>query len=170
MHYDKPVRELLADCVRDLRSPFTRQDVLAWFGERYPLVKATTISTHLAGLTEGAQAAHAHLAQYPPLVRRIDHGLYEATAHALGRGARPVARGGETSQPAYRSAPPSQARSVVRSHVLLLAASRRSGPRRPPAAICTSAPCSPVAAATPRRAAVPGTSSVPATDSSPRTR
>ncbi len=120
VHYDKPVRELLADCVRDLRSPFTWQDVLAWFGQRYPRVKATTISTHLAGLTEGAQGAHAHLAQYPALVRRIDHGLYESTAHALGRGARPASRGGEALQPPYRgvSAPPS--RPVKRGHVLML--------------------------------------------------
>jgi hypothetical protein len=118
VHYDKPVRELLADCVRDLRSPFTRQDVLAWFGEHYPRVKATTISTHLAGLTEGPRT-NPNLAQHPPLVRRIDHGLYEATAQALGRGARPASRDDEASLPASRRTPPSP-RPLERAQVLLV--------------------------------------------------
>ncbi len=90
MHYDRPVRELLADCVHTLLAPFTRQDVLTWFGRHYPLVKASTISTHLAGLTEGARP-HAHLAQYPALVRRVDQGLYEPTGPASTRGGPPVA-------------------------------------------------------------------------------
>jgi hypothetical protein len=170
VHYDKPVRELLADCVRDLRSPFTRQDVLAWFDERYPLVEATTISTHLAGLTEGAQGAHAHLAQYPPLVRRIDHGLYEATTHALGRGARPASRGGEALQPPYRSASPSLSRPTERGHVFLLGCVRTKRATPSPARASTPARCSAAAAATRTRAAAPGTSSAPATVSSPRTR
>ncbi len=82
VHYDKPVRELLADCVRDLRSPFTRQDVLAWFGQRCPRVKATTISTHLAGLTEGAQGAHA---QYPPELDFVLPGLRSAVGVQAAR-------------------------------------------------------------------------------------
>lgn len=89
--YDKPVRELLADCVRELTAPFGRDDVIRWFGDRYPAVKASTVSTHLAGLTEGPRP-HANLAQYPPLVRRVDHGLYAPTTHALGRGAPPAPR------------------------------------------------------------------------------
>ncbi len=114
MHYDRPVRELLAECVRALQAPFTRQNVLVWFDQHYPLVKTTTISTHLAGLTEGIRP-HAHLAQYPPLVRRVDRGLYEPTGHAAGRGLAPTARAGPAAAPAVvRSALP------VRADVLLL--------------------------------------------------
>lgn len=76
MHYDRPVRELLADCFHELEAPFDRRDVLRWFERHYPLVKATTVSTHLAGLIEGTQS-NPQFAGHPPLVRRIRHGLYE---------------------------------------------------------------------------------------------
>ena len=124
MHYDRPVRELLADCVRALRTPFTRQDVLTWFGQHYPLVKATTISTHLAGLTEGPRP-HAYLAQYPALVRRVDHGLYEPTGHAASRGAAPTA-GSRPRAPSSAVRPGSSAR----GEMLLLGCvkSKRSEP------------------------------------------
>lgn len=122
MHYDRPVRELLADCVRELEAPFDRQDVLRWFERNYPLVKATTVSTHLTGLTEGAQS-HAHLAGYRPLVRRIRHGLYEPVGQVAGQGA-PVKR----PQPVAR--PTEQAGAPLGADLLLLGCvkSKLSGP------------------------------------------
>lgn len=75
MHYDRPVRELLDECARSLQTPFTRAQILDWFQRNYPSVQPTTVSTHIAGLTEGARP-HAHLAQYRPVLRRVGRGLY----------------------------------------------------------------------------------------------
>jgi hypothetical protein len=75
--YDKPVRELLAECVQQLSEPFTRAEIFAWFRTHYPSVQPGTLSTQLAALTVGANPASVPgLAGCRPLVRRVARGLY----------------------------------------------------------------------------------------------
>jgi hypothetical protein len=50
MLYDRPVSELMGECVGELHEPFKPADVVAWFSDRYPAVKATTVRAHVIGL------------------------------------------------------------------------------------------------------------------------
>jgi endonuclease len=56
--YDKPVRLLMRDMVKDwgltLAQTFDRERAIDWFKERYPLVKEGTISAHLIRLATNA--------------------------------------------------------------------------------------------------------------------
>ena len=78
MKYDRPVRELLVDCVRELHQPFTREAVIEWFRLHYPDVKTSTVTAHMAGLTVGRNPdSHPNLTRYPPVIERVSHGLYQ---------------------------------------------------------------------------------------------
>jgi hypothetical protein len=76
--YDRPVRELLAECVAALPERFERGDVLEWFRRHYPHVAPGTVSAHVQALTNGSDRARHHpgLAHYPPLLERVGRGLY----------------------------------------------------------------------------------------------
>jgi hypothetical protein len=50
--YERTVAELMADAAGELEYPATRSDVVAWFAERYPLVRASTVRAHVVGLTQ----------------------------------------------------------------------------------------------------------------------
>jgi hypothetical protein len=56
--YDKPVRLLFEDMVKDLKisqgEVFTREQVYSWFKEKYPKVKDATISAHLLKMSTNA--------------------------------------------------------------------------------------------------------------------
>lgn len=78
MLYDRPVSELMATAAESLPAPFQPSDVVAWFAEHYPLVKATTVRAHVTGLTaNNANRRHyAWLARRPPLfIKRPDNRL-----------------------------------------------------------------------------------------------
>jgi hypothetical protein len=53
--YDRPVHQLMRDAARALPSPTTTADVVQWFAGKYPLVKETTVTAHIAGLTANDQ-------------------------------------------------------------------------------------------------------------------
>jgi len=74
--YDRPVHELLAECARGLREPFTRAEILAWFRNHYPAVEESTVSAHIAGLTPGGFHSHAYLGTLPAVIQRVGPGLY----------------------------------------------------------------------------------------------
>jgi hypothetical protein len=83
--YDRTVAELMVDAAAEVRYPATRNDIVAWFAERYPEVKASTIRAHIVGLTENDNSRHhyAWLAKRDALfVRQADGSLlaYELTA------------------------------------------------------------------------------------------
>ncbi len=84
--YDRPVRELLAECVATLPQPFTTEQVLRWFRSHYPDIARGTIATQMAGLTSGNRP-HRHLASYPPLLDRVGHGLYQRASQDAGKDA-----------------------------------------------------------------------------------
>lgn len=83
--YDRTVAELMVDAAAEVRYPATRNDIVAWFAEHYPEVKASTIRAHIVGLTENDNSRHhyAWLAKRDPLfVRQVDGSLlaYDPTA------------------------------------------------------------------------------------------
>jgi hypothetical protein len=76
--YDRPVSDLMADAVAELTPPFRPTDVIAWFGQRYPLVKDKTVRAHVIGLTANDRNRHhyAWLANREPLFfRQLDGSL-----------------------------------------------------------------------------------------------
>ena len=56
--YEKPVHKLLREMVAELGltkgQVLTRQQVVAWFGERYPKVKQGTVTSHLIRMSTNA--------------------------------------------------------------------------------------------------------------------
>lgn len=89
MKYDRPVRELLVDCVRELHQPFTREAVIEWFRLHYPDVKSSTVTAHMVGLTVGRNPeTYPQLTRYPPLIERVGRGMYQRAGHD----GRPAAR------------------------------------------------------------------------------
>lgn len=73
MLYDRPVRELMAECAADLSEPFRPADVVSWFSSHYPAVKATTVRAHVIGLTANDPSRHHYqwLAAKPPLFYKL---------------------------------------------------------------------------------------------------
>ena len=83
--YDRTVAELMVDAAAEARYPATRNDIVAWFAERYPEVKASTIRAHIVGLTENDNSRHhyAWLAKRNPVFVRQAYGsllAYDPTA------------------------------------------------------------------------------------------
>ena len=118
MKYDRPVRELLVDCVRELHQPFTREAVIEWFRLHYPDVKTSTVTAHMAGLTVGRNPdTYPQLTRYPPVMERVGRGLYQRAG-----GGRLVADAGPTAPPpAPTPRPaPSHRRPTTTSDVVLV--------------------------------------------------
>lgn len=51
MLYDRPVRELLRDAVREQSSPFLKSAIGEFFRAHYPLVKQSTVNAHIISAT-----------------------------------------------------------------------------------------------------------------------
>ena len=78
MKYDRPVRDLMIECVRSLHEPFTRESVIEWFRQHYPDVKTSTVGAHMAGLTVGRNPdSFPHLSRFPAIIERVGRGLYQ---------------------------------------------------------------------------------------------
>lgn len=78
MIYDRPIRVLMADAVAELPAPYTVGEILAWFAEHYPKIKASSVRAHIKGLTANDPSRH----HYPAVagmtalfVRRPDRTL-----------------------------------------------------------------------------------------------
>jgi hypothetical protein len=56
--YDRPVRELIREAAADIRitkeRPVDRREVIAWFQERYPRIKKSTVTAHLIKMSVNA--------------------------------------------------------------------------------------------------------------------
>lgn len=86
--YDRSVAELMVDAANGLNYPASRADVVAWFGEHYPEVKASTIRAHIVGLTANDRSRHhyAWLAKRDPLFVRNENGTLTAFEDVDGAG------------------------------------------------------------------------------------
>lgn len=74
--YERTVAELMVDAAHGLNYPASRADVVAWFAERYPEVKASTVRAHIVGLTANDRSRHHYswLAKRDPLFVRSESG------------------------------------------------------------------------------------------------
>lgn len=74
--YDRTVAELMAEAAAGLEYPATRNDVVVWFAEHYPKVKASTVRAHIIGLTDNDNSRHHYrwLAARDPLFIREPNG------------------------------------------------------------------------------------------------
>jgi endonuclease len=77
MIYDRPISALMRDAVADLSPPYTVSEIVAWFAEHYPKVKASSVRAHVKGLTANDPSRHHyHVGGMPVLfMRRPDKTL-----------------------------------------------------------------------------------------------
>jgi hypothetical protein len=80
-----PLAELMLDAAAEIEYPATRNDIVAWFAERYPKVKASTVRGHVVGLTENDSSRHHYrwLASRDPLFTREPDGTLRRTTRNL---------------------------------------------------------------------------------------
>lgn len=68
MLYDRPVRDLMRDAAGDLPLPTSPAAVVDWFARKYPLVKKTTVTAHVKGLTSNDPNRHHYsVSKYEPV-------------------------------------------------------------------------------------------------------
>jgi hypothetical protein len=72
------VWSMLEECVSQLDEPFRRSEIMGWFRRHHPEVNEATLGAHIQAATANAtnRAQNNALGARPPLLRRIDHGLY----------------------------------------------------------------------------------------------
>jgi hypothetical protein len=72
------VWSMLEECVSQLDEPFRRSEIVGWFRRHHPEVNESTLGAHIQAATANAtnRAQNNALGNRPPLLRRIDHGLY----------------------------------------------------------------------------------------------
>ena len=72
------VWSMLGECVGQLDEPFRRSEIIGWFRRHHPDVNEATLAAHIQAATANAsnRAVNNPLGARPPLLRRIDHGLY----------------------------------------------------------------------------------------------
>jgi hypothetical protein len=77
--YDRPISELLAECVQKLREPYTAKQIVAWFAARYPDVAEGSVRAHINAMNGSNLNRGTHqpfLGSRPPLLRQISRGQY----------------------------------------------------------------------------------------------
>jgi hypothetical protein len=72
------VWSLLEECISQLDEPFRRSEIIGWFRRHHPEVNEATLGTQIQAAAGNAinRAQNNSLGTRPPLLRRIDHGLY----------------------------------------------------------------------------------------------
>jgi hypothetical protein len=56
--YDRPIWALMQDAAADLSPPYTVGELIAWFAQHYPKIKATSVRAHIKGLTVNDPSRH----------------------------------------------------------------------------------------------------------------
>ena len=114
------VWSLLEQCARQLDEPFRRSEIVGWFRRHHPEVNEATLAAHIQAATANAanRARNNPLGARPPLLRRVDYGLYVRAAPA-----EPAAR-----VPASRVSPPEPASAVADVILIGCVRTKRSAP------------------------------------------
>jgi restriction system protein len=58
MIYDRPIWALMQDAAAELTPPYTVGQIIAWFAQHYPKIKATSVRAHIKGLTANDPSRH----------------------------------------------------------------------------------------------------------------
>lgn len=58
MIYDRPIWALMQDAAAELSPPYTVGEIIAWFAEHYPKIKASSVRAHIKGLTANDPSRH----------------------------------------------------------------------------------------------------------------
>lgn len=58
MIYDRPIWALMQDAAAELTPPYTVGEIIAWFAQHYPEIKASSIRAHIKGLTANDPSRH----------------------------------------------------------------------------------------------------------------
>lgn len=58
MIYDRPIWALMKDAAAELSPPYTVGEIVAWFAEHYPKVKASSVRAHIKGMTANDPSRH----------------------------------------------------------------------------------------------------------------
>ena len=58
MIYDRPIWALMQDAVAELSPPYTVGEIIAWFAQHYPKIKASSVRAHIKGLTANDPSRH----------------------------------------------------------------------------------------------------------------
>lgn len=74
--YDKPIWALMQEAASELRTPFSRQDVVQWFARKYPKIKKSSVTAHVSSCCVNDKNRKHHKVVKDILYRRGD-GLYE---------------------------------------------------------------------------------------------
>ncbi len=58
MIYDRPIWALMKDAAAELSPPYTVGEIVAWFAQHYPKIKATSVRAHIKGMTVNDPSRH----------------------------------------------------------------------------------------------------------------
>ena len=58
MIYDRPIWALMQDAAADLSPPYTVGEIVAWFAQHYPKIRASSVRAHIKGLTANDPSRH----------------------------------------------------------------------------------------------------------------
>ncbi len=78
--YEHTAAELMVEMAAQLEYPTGRADVIAWFAEHYPEIKASTVRAHITGMTANDRNRHhyAWLTRQAPVFTRNPDGSLSA--------------------------------------------------------------------------------------------
>jgi hypothetical protein len=58
MIYDRPIWALMKDAAAELSPPYTVGEIVAWFGQHYPRIKASSVRARIKGMTSNDPSRH----------------------------------------------------------------------------------------------------------------
>ena len=58
MIYDRPISVLMQDAAAEFSPPYTVGEIIAWFAQYYPKIKASSVRAHIKGLTANDPSRH----------------------------------------------------------------------------------------------------------------
>ena len=58
MIYDRPIWALMKDAAAELSPPYTVGEIVAWFAQHYPRIKASSVRAHIKGMTMNDPSRH----------------------------------------------------------------------------------------------------------------
>jgi hypothetical protein len=88
----------LDECVQSLSEPFTAAEIMSWFRRHHPDVKETSLRAHIQS-ANSTSPDRGTLGYRPPLITRIQHGVYVRADSATRDSSVPTARAGHGRRP-----------------------------------------------------------------------